>query len=73
MFGGVCYFDTWTKQGETKTAICTVSFGLYEGVHTECGIGIYNSNMGYPCPMVGPGYHKTAVRTCQKGRSYYGI
>jgi hypothetical protein len=64
-YGGVCYTDYWTEKGGEKTAVCTVSWGEYGGVFTECGIGIYDLNFGDECPMVGPGYHKTAVCTCQ--------
>ena len=64
-YGGICYTDTWTAEGGTKTAVCTVDWGTYGGVYTQCGIGIYDLNYGDPCPMVGPGYHKTAWCTCQ--------
>jgi hypothetical protein len=64
-FGDICYKDVWSSMGGTKTAICTVDYGSYGGVYTECGIGIYYLNYGDPCPMVGPGYFKTAVCTCQ--------
>ena len=60
-----CYKDVWSAQGGTKTAICTIDWGTYGGVVTRCGIGIYDLNIGDPCPMVGPGYYKTAVCTCQ--------
>ena len=67
LFGGFCYDDIWTVNGGTKTAICTVDYGSFRGVHTECGIGIYYLNYGAPCPMLGPGYFKTAVCSCQLG------
>ena len=64
-WGGTCYTDVWSQAGGQKTAVCTVSYGSYGGVYTKCGIGIYDLNIGDPCPMVGPGYYKTAVCTCQ--------
>lgn len=73
-YGGVCYNDYWTAEGGTKTAICTVDYGPYGGVFTECGIGIFDLNQGDTCPaslspQLGTGWHKTAVCTCQ----YKGI
>jgi len=65
IWNGTCYTDVWSQAGGTKTALCTVSYGPYNGVYTKCGIGIYDLNYGDPCPMVGPGYYKTAVCTCQ--------
>lgn len=65
IWNGTCYTDVWSQAGGQKTAICTVSYGSYGGVYTKCGIGIYDLNIGDPCPMVGPGYYKTAVCTCQ--------
>lgn len=65
-YGGYCYTDVWTAGGGTKTAVCTVDYGPpYTTYSTHCGIGIYYLNYGDPCPMVGPGYYKTAVCTCQ--------
>ncbi len=64
-YGGVCYTDYWTQQGGTKTAICTVDWGSYGGIETDCFIGIQDLSIGDDCPMVGPGYHKTAICTCQ--------
>jgi len=34
-------------------------------VHTDCFIGIQDLSMGDKCTMLGPGWHKTAVCTCQ--------
>jgi len=64
-YGGVCYVDNWTQGGGKKTAVCTVDWGSYGGVVTNCSIGIQNLNIGDECPMLGTGYHKTATCTCQ--------
>lgn len=65
VYGGVCYKDVWTENGGTKVAVCSVYYGTYGGVVTECGVGIFDLDYGAPCPMVGPDYYKTAVCTCQ--------
>jgi len=64
--GGLCYTDYWTAEGGEKTAVCTVNYGTYGGLVTDCFIGIQDLSIGDKCTMVGPGYHKTAVCTCQK-------
>lgn len=64
-YKGVCYTDVWTKEGGVKTAVCTVDWGSFGGVSTDCYIGIQDLFFGDDCPMVGPDYHKTAVCTCQ--------
>ena len=62
---GVCYKDVWTAEGGEKVAVCSVYWGVFDGVVTDCSIGIQNLSFGDPCPMVGEDYHKTALCTCQ--------
>ena len=66
-FQGICYDDTWSANGGTKTSICTVDYGPFQQLYTECGIGIYDLDYGAPCTMIGPKFFKTAVCTCQQG------
>jgi hypothetical protein len=69
IWAGQCYKNIWSVDGGTKTATCRINYGSYGGVQTKCGVGVYNLDYGAPCPAVdnyfGPGYHKTAVCTCQ--------
>jgi hypothetical protein len=77
-YGGVCYTDTWTANGGSKTAVCTVSYpDISPFLITKCGIGIYNLDYGQPCDLIpdwpyGKGYFKTAVCTCQGGGTVTG-
>lgn len=71
---GLCYNDVWTKEGGVKTAVCTVEYNESFDTYTECGIGIYDLYIGDACDKakdwpknMGPGWHKTAACTCQRG------
>ena len=64
-YGGVCYKDYWTQEGGVKTAVCIVDWGTFGGVSTDCFIGIQDLSIEDDCPMLGTGYHKTAICTCQ--------
>ena len=64
-FEEICYKDVWTAEGGEKVAVCTVNWGQFGGTVTNCDIGIQKLSIGAPCPMVGEGYHKTEVCTCQ--------
>lgn len=54
-----CYTDQCNNDGGRRTASCTCDFGPIRDVVTDCG-RFYNQ----PCP---PGWHKTAICTCQQG------
>lgn len=65
-YGGVCYTDVWTDQGGVKTGVCSVDYGPYGGVSTDCGQHYY-LNQGDPCLPAGSNLHKTALCSCQSG------
>ncbi len=61
--------DLPTPPGATRTAACTMDFGPYGGVYTDCGdTRITSAQHGADMSKdFGPGWHKTAACTIQKG------
>jgi hypothetical protein len=61
--------DLPTPAGAKRTAACTMDFGPYGGVYTNCSdTRITNAKLGEDLSQhFGDGYHKTALCTVQKG------
>ena len=61
--------DLPTPAGAKRTAACTMDFGPYGGVYTDCGdTRITDAQHGADMSKdFGPGWHKTAACTIQKG------